>query len=479
MADRDIVYRFGRFELDPQRRELRRDGLLVKIAHRHVRLLEVLLSHRNRIVSSEELFAAGWDTAVDDNSVKQAIAGLRKQLRDDPDAGSIKTFVGQGYQFIGAVTEIDREPASAAVVSAMVGSYHRLREAHEALATMSLDVVSDAKELIASALRAAPESVGGQIDMAMACILVYEASRIDVEPDVEALALGLRHAQAVCDRDPHAGPAWGALAYLQHLNGDHDAATVSARIAVERDPREWRNLLSLGFATHGAGRLEAMTRLKQVYPRYAGGHWLEGTVYIARQAFPLAIETLCVGCALHEGQRSEAGPFNPVGLRLMLGNVHAAEGRDAEALEQYHHELALVDPGHLYARECCANAWYSIGAIHWRNGRRPEAETAFREARVFVPAHPLAAIALSKLLGQLPPDPSCLAMRAVDAVLVPVVRLAVNGQHEQAAACAADLLADAAPGPDGWLLPAEPLIHATARPDAWGRALQILHDRAA
>src|SRR5437016_4845915 len=184
MADREIVYRLGRFELDPRRRELRRDGVPVKIAHRHVRLLEVLLSHRDRIVSSEELFAAGWDTAVEDNSVKQAVAGLRKQLRDDPDAGSIKTFVGQGYQFIGAVTKIDRKPASAAVASAMVGSYNRLREAHEALATMSLDVVSDAKELIASALRAAPESVGGQIDMAMACILVYEASRIDVEPDV-------------------------------------------------------------------------------------------------------------------------------------------------------------------------------------------------------------------------------------------------------------------------------------------------------
>jgi tetratricopeptide (TPR) repeat protein len=219
-------------------------------------------------------------------------------------------------------------------------------------------------------------------------------------------------------------------------------------------------------------------RLKQVSPRYAGAHWLEATVYMGRQAFPLAIDTLRAGCALYDTQRGDAGPFQPVGLHLMLGNAHAAEGRDDEALTHYRRELDAMDPGHLYARECCANSWYSIGAVHWRNGRDEDAVAALREARVFVPGHPLAAMLLAKLLNDAPPDPSSLAMYAVDPVLVAAVRLAVHGQHDQAAACAVDLLADAPPGPDGWLLPAEPLIHATARSDVWTHALQILHDRA-
>ena len=44
--------------------------------------------------------------------------------------------------------------------------------------------------------------------------------------------------------------------------------------------------------------------------------------------------------------------------------------------------LSLANESHIYTRECCANTWYAIGALRCRQGRRDEAEAAFRTKRV-------------------------------------------------------------------------------------------------
>ena len=47
--------------------------------------------------------------------------------------------------------------------------------------------------------------------------------------------------------------------------------------------------------------------------------------------------------------------------------------------------------GHLYARECCANTWYAIGALRLRQGKKTEAQQAFAQALERVPNHRLVA----------------------------------------------------------------------------------------
>ena len=43
------------------------------------------------------------------------------------------------------------------------------------------------------------------------------------------------------------------------------------------------------------------------------------------------------------------------------------------ALESLERELSFEASGHLYARECCANTWYAIGALHQRRQQRDKA----------------------------------------------------------------------------------------------------------
>jgi hypothetical protein len=57
--------------------------------------------------------------------------------------------------------------------------------------------------------------------------------------------------------------------------------------------------------------------------------------------------------------------------------------------------------------------------------------------------------------------------------------LALDGKHKEAAGVCGDALAQAEPGPAGWIIPVDPLLHATAYGDAWAPTLAALRDRAA
>jgi hypothetical protein len=57
--------------------------------------------------------------------------------------------------------------------------------------------------------------------------------------------------------------------------------------------------------------------------------------------------------------------------------------------------------------------------------------------------------------------------------------MAARGAHADAARTVAAALAAAPAGNAGWVLPVEPLLHVSARPDAWGGALAYLRNRAA
>ena len=108
-ANTDRTWRFGVFEVDTRREELRRSGALAKLRDQSFRILVYLLEHSGEIVTREELRQVLWpsDTFVDfDHSLNTAMMKLRDALGDVADAPVyIETIPRRGYRFIAPVTK--------------------------------------------------------------------------------------------------------------------------------------------------------------------------------------------------------------------------------------------------------------------------------------------------------------------------------------------------------------------------------------
>ena len=82
-------WRFGRYELDAGRRELRVDGALAPMQPQVFDVLCYLVAHRDRVVGKTELLDALWpDAVVTDASLQRAVSQARRALWGaDPRAG--------------------------------------------------------------------------------------------------------------------------------------------------------------------------------------------------------------------------------------------------------------------------------------------------------------------------------------------------------------------------------------------------------
>jgi hypothetical protein len=134
----------------------------------------------------------------------------------------------------------------------------------------------------------------------------------------------------------------------------------------------------------------------------------------------------------------------------------------------------------LYARECCANTWYAIGAIHARQHRRQDATAAFQQALARVPKHPLARLGLGILERGVPtPAVTGVSAPSFDAALTQAALLVVAGEVQDAMRLVEHALTAAPPGNAGWLIPVEPMLHVVGAQDLWAPVLARLRTRAA
>ncbi len=111
------ILRFGVFEADLQARELRKQGMQIKLQEQPFQILEFLLEHPGEIVTREQLREKLWpaDTFVDvDNSVNAAINRLREALGDSAESPRfVETLPRRGYRFVAPVTEVKGADGSA------------------------------------------------------------------------------------------------------------------------------------------------------------------------------------------------------------------------------------------------------------------------------------------------------------------------------------------------------------------------------
>ena len=96
--------RFGRFELDRDAAELRRDGTPVKLQRHPWLVLEALVAKPGELVTRDELRERLWGdgTHVEfEDGLNTAIARLRRALGDDADHPVyVQTVPGRGYRFV-------------------------------------------------------------------------------------------------------------------------------------------------------------------------------------------------------------------------------------------------------------------------------------------------------------------------------------------------------------------------------------------
>ena len=107
------IWRFGVYEVDTRRVELRHDGVPVKMREQSLLILVYLLEHAGETVSREELRQVLWpsDTFVDYyHSLNTAVMNIRDALGDSTEAPLyIETIPKRGYRFIAPLARVEHQ----------------------------------------------------------------------------------------------------------------------------------------------------------------------------------------------------------------------------------------------------------------------------------------------------------------------------------------------------------------------------------
>jgi TolB-like protein/cytochrome c-type biogenesis protein CcmH/NrfG len=112
-----MILSFGDYEIDVERRELRRAKTLVHVEPQVFDLLVYLVENRDRVVSKDDLIASVWGgRIVSDSTLTSRINAARNAVGDSGrDKKLIRTIARKGLRFVGTVREQPEgvEPAQA------------------------------------------------------------------------------------------------------------------------------------------------------------------------------------------------------------------------------------------------------------------------------------------------------------------------------------------------------------------------------
>lgn len=257
-------YRFDRFRVDPQRRQLWDGRTPLALGARAFDLLLALLEQPARALSRDELFARAWpDRVVGDENLKMQVMALRRTLG----AALVVTVPRVGYRIGCEVKAIDGEAdeapapdqaAADAPPPELIGRDDAWHQARAALARQRLLTLTGpggvGKTRLALALAAAeaPRHADGVLVLALADhgegsslpLLLTRAARLADSPaqaDAEGLARALRTLAllVVLDNCEHLLPAVRELAaaLLRHAPRVRILATSQQPLALADEQR--------------------------------------------------------------------------------------------------------------------------------------------------------------------------------------------------------------------------------------------------
>jgi predicted ATPase/DNA-binding winged helix-turn-helix (wHTH) protein len=105
------MIRIGALQFFPDQREIRRDGVPLRIGSRAVDILKLLIDAKGSLVSKDQMMCTVWrDTVVEENNLQVQVAALRKAFGEDREL--IRTIPGQGYRLLSvdAVQTVESDP---------------------------------------------------------------------------------------------------------------------------------------------------------------------------------------------------------------------------------------------------------------------------------------------------------------------------------------------------------------------------------
>ena len=106
MALKEPELNIGEWRVDAASSQISRDGEVVRVDARVMRLLTCLAARAGEVVTTDELLAEVWGgVVVTQDSVYQAVASLRRVLGDDPKSPTyIATVPRRGYRLVARVS---------------------------------------------------------------------------------------------------------------------------------------------------------------------------------------------------------------------------------------------------------------------------------------------------------------------------------------------------------------------------------------
>ena len=119
---RDMRFHFADYLLDPDRRELRRNGAPLALEPQVFDLLVYLVNNRDRVVSKDALLKDVWDgRIVSDAAIDSRVRAARQALSDSGvEQRFIRTMPRKGLRFVCEVHEDDGVPTEATAGSGPV-----------------------------------------------------------------------------------------------------------------------------------------------------------------------------------------------------------------------------------------------------------------------------------------------------------------------------------------------------------------------
>ncbi|MCC7044294.1 MAG: winged helix-turn-helix domain-containing protein [Acidobacteria bacterium] len=475
-------FAYGAFRLDPRARSLVRDRTPIPLKRLQFDILHILLSRPGEMVTKDELMKAGWgERIVSDDSIAQAVSRLRRVPGIQELGAAIETVTRQGYRFEpGKLVEAAPAPTERVAL----GLPHRaFMDGRAALLTLTTTAIEDARGTFARLVELYPLKARYHVGFANACALLHESKRATPDADIGLLRCAEHHAIQARDLDGHFAEAWATLGFVLDRLGDNTGAIEALLEAVELQRDNWRHWLRLAYASWGQLRLDAVMEVIKQVPGCPMAHCLAAMVWIARNSLDKAECELDLALARLADDSGPPDRSPLVALYWMKGLLCLARGDVDLALDFLRREVDLEDRGHLYARECCANAWYAIGVCRMRGHDRDAARSAFNQARARVPGHPMATLGLEILDGM---SGDAAAGRGFDLTgpmageraLAHAARMSYAGDRAGAARLIAAAVRTAPAGSTGWLIPIEPLLGLRESPERFAGALEQLSQRA-
>lgn len=409
------IHRFGTFELDPSRRDLRLDKQEVLLQPRVFDLLCYLVEHRDRVVSKEELLDTLWPgVVVTESSLQRAVSLARVALQQGGMEGAIRNYARRGYRFMPEESQAaDAPPAGDKPVLAQAERsfaqalwQDAMRAFKEADQIQPLDAASLERWGIAAQCAGDLASAVGPLERAAvvyssrgareaAARTLISLARIQMESLDLAVTQGcLRRAERLLSGLPQ-GEQHGYLAWMTarlHLN----LGELSEAIRLAQEARDIGHVLgnadieSMGMLIWGIG-LQASGDAKAglALQDEAGAAVLSGTVspLVGGLVYCGMIASCCNGedwLRAGQWQKSFTRWCQRSNIDTFAGPclIHQAEVFAASArLEQARDALVRADPLILLgAPWALRDAHRLMGDVHLARGELEAAEHCYQQA---------------------------------------------------------------------------------------------------